>query len=170
MSNRRELILIAAQRVLGLREDLRKAEAQLDALIVAETAERVRELPLVTPTTGALDALVATARAFIDAPTRSMAKRIVTLTSSEPTRAWTASEIAAGIGNMNEDSVRASIARLVADGLIVRVERGRYRYLVQTANPDAETVDDDDEPDDEPDDDEPDDEPDDAFEEDDYGG
>ena len=120
----REQIIAISARISVLREEvkaketeLRKAEAELDALFSASGD---------APAPGFQSAAVDDGRSLNDS--------VLGLINSTPGTQFTAEELLAKIpGANNINSIRSALARLTSQNRIARAGRGKYRSLAATA-------------------------------------
>jgi hypothetical protein len=118
----REQIIAVSARISMLREeakakeaDLRKAEAELDALF---------------STSGEAPPSALQSAASDDA--RSLYETVFALTNSTPGAQFAAEELLAKIpGANNINSIRSALARLTSQNRIARAGRGKYRSLAE---------------------------------------
>jgi len=118
----REQIIAISARISALREqvkakeaELRKAEAELDALFSASD-----EAPVPALESGAIEGA------------RSLNATVLALINSTPGTQFSAEDLLARIpGANNINSVRSALARLASQNRITRAGRGKYRSLAE---------------------------------------
>jgi len=120
----REQIIAISARISALREEvkaketeLRKAEAELDALFSASGDAAAPGLQSSAPDDG-----------------RSLNDTVLGLINSTPEGQFSAEDLLAKIpGANNINSIRSALARLTSQNRIARAGRGKYRSLAGTA-------------------------------------
>jgi len=105
MAQRDRLIEVAA-RVKALRDELQRAEAELDGLLNGAPSELLSRRK---------------------APSKGVAARALAAVLAEPTRVFSAETLAPELGVENVNTVRSTLSRLAINGAIEKIERGQYR-------------------------------------------
>lgn len=124
MSSRREQLLILADRVNALRQDLQRAEAELDTLLEG-VDERREPVARAARTNGATTP--APKRAPRGRTEGKIPKKIVEHLSAHPGKAFRAEDLLAVVGAEDAQNVRSALARLARKKSINKIGRGRYQ-------------------------------------------